>query len=29
MTWFRKDKEIKWFHPDEFEKILQIVKSKV
>ncbi len=21
MTWFRKEKEIQWFHPDEFEKI--------
>ena len=29
MTWFRKDREINWFHPDEFEKILQMLKSKV
>jgi len=29
MTWFRKDKEINWFHPDEFEKIIQMVKGEV
>ena len=28
MTWFRKDKEIHWFHPDEFEKIVQMVESQ-
>jgi len=29
MTWFRKDNEIQWFHPDEFEKIVQNVNCKV
>jgi len=29
MTWFRKDKDINWFNPDEFEKILQYLKSKI
>ena len=29
MTWFRKDKEINWFHPDEFEKIVQNIKCKM
>ena len=28
MTWFRKDNEIKWFHPDELEKIVQMVESQ-
>jgi tRNA dimethylallyltransferase len=28
MTWFRKDKEIKWFHPDEFEKIVKKVRGE-
>lgn len=27
MTWFRKDKEITWFHPGEKEKILSFIKS--
>ena len=26
LTWFRKDKEIRWFHPDEFDKILDYIK---
>ena len=25
MTWFKKDKEIKWFRPDEFAKILELL----
>jgi tRNA dimethylallyltransferase len=27
MTWFRKDGEIKWFDPNEEEKIIQHIKS--
>ena len=27
LTWFRKDKEIKWFEPSEKEKITALVKS--
>lgn len=27
MTWFRKDKEINWFHPQEKEKIFSFLKS--
>src|ERR1035437_2530207 len=27
MTWWRKDKEIKWFNPDEKEKIMEYIKS--
>ena len=29
MTWFRKDKEIKWFHPEEKEKIITHITSKL
>ena len=25
MTWFNRDKEINWFHPDEEEKIIQFI----
>ncbi len=28
MTWFKKDKEIKWFAPDEFETMLNYLKEK-
>jgi tRNA dimethylallyltransferase len=27
MTWFRKDEEIRWFHPGEFEQIVDHIKS--
>jgi tRNA dimethylallyltransferase len=27
MTWFRKDKEIRWFHPANAEEIMQCVKT--
>ena len=27
MTWFRKDQEIQWFHPDDLHKILQLIKK--
>jgi len=27
LTWFRKDKEIQWFQPDEKEKIIQYILS--
>lgn len=29
MTWFGKDKEIKWFDPNEKEKILQHIKNQI
>lgn len=29
MTWFKKDEEIHWFHPDETEKIFKLINSKV
>ena len=25
LTWFRKDKDIEWFHPDETDKIIQYI----
>jgi tRNA dimethylallyltransferase len=25
MTWFRKDKELRWFHPDEVNKMLHYI----
>ena len=28
LTWFRKDPEINWFHPDEPEKIIEFLKNK-
>ena len=27
MTWFRKDKQIEWFHPDDLEGIVLFIKS--
>jgi tRNA dimethylallyltransferase len=27
LTWFMKDKEVRWFHPSEFEKIEQYIKG--
>ncbi len=29
LTWFRKDQEIKWFEPNEVEKILEYIKGKL
>jgi len=29
MTWFNRDKEIHWFHPDEENKILEFVEEKI
>lgn len=29
LTWFRKDKEIKWFHPDEKKEIIEYIKKKL
>jgi tRNA dimethylallyltransferase len=28
MTWFRKDKEINWFHPDDLDEIINFIKQK-
>jgi len=27
MTWFRRDKEIHWFHPNDTDKILEIIQN--
>lgn len=29
MSWFGKDKDIKWFHPDQTDEIVQFVKSNL
>ncbi len=29
LTWFRKDKEIKWFEPNETEKIIEYINEKL
>ncbi|MGC9352277.1 MAG: tRNA (adenosine(37)-N6)-dimethylallyltransferase MiaA [Mariniphaga sp.] len=29
LTWFRKDPEMNWFHPDEPEKIIEFLKNKL
>lgn len=29
MTWFRKDQEINWFHPDDLPKILHLIKQQL
>ncbi|MCC8172887.1 MAG: tRNA (adenosine(37)-N6)-dimethylallyltransferase MiaA, partial [Odoribacter sp.] len=29
MTWFRKDEDIKWFHPDEKEEIFNYLKNMI
>ena len=29
LTWFKKDREINWFHPDETDKIIAYIKSGV
>jgi len=29
MTWFKKDKEIHWFHPEDYEKMCQFIEEKV
>lgn len=29
MTWFKRDKEIAWFHPDEEEQIIQHIKTAI
>jgi tRNA dimethylallyltransferase len=28
MTWFRRDKEIRWFHPDEEEAIMAYIDAQ-
>lgn len=28
MTWFRRDREIQWFAPDDYDKIVQFIKVK-
>jgi tRNA dimethylallyltransferase len=29
LTWFRKDKEIKWFEPEEVENVIREIKTKL
>lgn len=29
LTWFRNDSEMNWFHPQDSEKIIQFIKSKI
>jgi len=29
LTWFRRDPEITWFHPDKFEKIVEFIRTKL
>lgn len=29
MTWFKRDKEINWFHPEEEELIIQFIENKI
>ncbi len=29
LTWFRRDPEIRWFHPDQFEEILSWLKTQI
>lgn len=29
MTWFRRDNEIEWFHPDDFQNILKHIRSQI
>jgi len=29
MTWFKRDKEIEWFNPDEVLPILNFIESKI
>lgn len=29
MTWFKKDPDIKWFHPDNFEEVMKYLKSRI
>lgn len=28
-TWYRRDEEIKWFHPDDIDKIVEYIKEKI
>ena len=27
MTWFKRDEEIQWFHPDQEEEIMQMLQN--
>ncbi len=29
MTWYRRDEEVSWFHPDKIEEILNFIDSKI
>ena len=27
MTWFKRDEEIQWFHPDQEKEIMQVLQN--
>jgi tRNA dimethylallyltransferase len=29
MTWFKRDEQIRWFHPDEKEAIIEYIKGEM
>ncbi|MGL5273601.1 MAG: tRNA (adenosine(37)-N6)-dimethylallyltransferase MiaA, partial [Phocaeicola sp.] len=29
MTWFKRDKDISWFHPNQKEEIMQLIETKL
>lgn len=29
MTWFKKDQEIRWFHPENYDEILEFIQEKI
>ena len=29
MTWFKRDEEIKWFHPDNVKEIMEYINCKI
>ena len=29
MTWFKRDPEISWFHPDDYEQIMTFINQKI
>ena len=29
MTWFKRDEEIKWFHPDNVKEIMEYINYRI
>ena len=29
MTWYRRDEEVKWFHPDNIQEIISYIESRI